>query len=495
MDVIGQFINGKVSVNEQSKRIAVINPANEDKLRELAFASSEEIELAIKAANNAYPAWSATPAAKRAQIFFKFKTLLDKNLSVLAKIVSEEHGKTLEDAKGSVQRGTEVVELYCNIQSLLQGDFSSNVGTDIDCQTIRQPLGVCAGVSPFNFPVMVPLWMMMPAIACGNCFILKPSEQVPSAPLKLLELLQEAGLPDGVVNLVQGDKEAVNHLLHHPEIQTMTAVASTPVAQYIYQTAIQQGKRSHTFGGAKNHCLVAKDANIEQAATAISGAAFGAAGERCMALSVAVVIGDDTADKLVSALKEKAKQLNIGPFDSPNADMGPLISKAHLEKVESYIELGVNEGANLILDGRKQRFSPGYYLGPSLFDNVKPSMRIYQDEIFGPVFCIIRANSFEEALSIINQHRYGNGSAIFTHDGYLARSFAEKVQAGMVGINIPIPVPVATHPFGGWKQSVFGDTNMHGKQSIHFYTKLKTITTRWPKEDYAHANAYVMPTH
>lgn len=495
MDVKGQFIHGEFVTDNPAQRQPIIEPATGETIGELGFANDKQIEAAIDSASQAFPGWSQTSANKRAQILYRFKYLLEKNQSKIAQAVTREHGKTIEDAKGSVARGLEVVEHNCGIANMLSGQFSSNVASNIDCMTFRQPLGVCAGISPFNFPVMVPLWMMMPAIACGNTFILKPSEQVPTAPLMLMELLKEAGLPEGVVNLVQGDKHSVDILTSDSRIQAVTAVASTPVAKAIYERGITHGKRAHTFGGAKNHCLVAPDANIEQTAKAISGAAFGAAGERCMALSVAVVVGDEMADKLVQVIKADCAKLRVGNGLEADTDIGPLISQAHWQRVNNYIGLGVEEGANLVFDGREQQHSCGFYLGPSIFDNVNSNMRIYQEEIFGPVLCIIRVKSFAEGVELINQHQYGNGTAIFTHDGYLARRYMNEVQAGMVGINIPIPVPVAQHPFGGWKHSVFGDTNMHGHESVHFYTKLKTVTSRWPKDEAHLQNAYVMPTH
>lgn len=491
---IGQFINGEHILNDSAERLAILNPATTKTIGELEFATTEQVDNAVNSAKLAFETWSETPPLKRARILFKFKTLLEKHTDEIANIVTTEHGKTIEDAKGSVHRAIEVIEMNCGIAQTLKGDFSESVGRHIDTFTMRQPLGVCAGVSPFNFPVMVPTWMMVPAIACGNTFILKPSEQDPRAPIRLLELLHEAGLPEGVVNIVQGNKTVVEQLINHPDIKAMTAVASTPVARSIYETSIQQGKRAHTFGGAKNHCLVMPDANIEQAAQAISGAAFGAAGERCMALSVAVVIGDETADKLVEAVEKNMKTIKVGSGLEPDVEMGPLISETHLQKVKNYIQIGADEGATLRKDGREGTHpTPGFFLNPTLFDNVTESMRIYQEEIFGPVLSVVRVKTFDEGLSLINRHQFGNGTAIFTHDGYAARDFAHRVEAGMVGVNIPIPVPVASHPFGGWKHSVFGDTNMHGQESLHFYTKQKTITTRWIKDEVTQS-AYVMPT-
>ena len=415
----------------------------------------------------------------------------------LARIVTREQGKTLEDAKGSVARAIELVEFHCGLVTQLQGTFSANVSANIDCTTIRQPLGVCAGVSPFNFPVMVPIWMMIPAIASGNTFILKPSEQDPSAPIRLLELLSEAGLPPGVVNCIHGDKATVEHLLAHPDIVAFTAVASTPVAKAIYTTATAQGKRAHTFGGAKNHCVVMPDADILQAANAIVGAAYGSAGERCMALSVVVTVGESTAEALIHALTPLIKAIKIDAGDVEGADMGPLISSIHRDRVIAAIVQGVAEGASLLIDGRpfKHPQHPnGYFIGPSLFDHVDETMSVYQNEIFGPVLVIMRVANFEDALKCVNHHQYGNGTAIFTRDGFSAREYVQRVHVGMVGINVPIPVPAVSHPFGGWKHSSFGDTHMHGQESIHFYTKLKTITSKWPVTA-LNESAFSMPTH
>lgn len=492
---LGQYIDGKTLTNAQLERKTIMNPALGTPIGDVELAGKAELEAAIASAQKALPGWMATPPLKRARILAKFKELLEKNQDELAAIVTREHGKTIEDAKGSVARGIELTEFMSGIPHLLKGDYSENVGSGIDCYTIRQPLGICAGVSPFNFPVMVPVWMIVPAIACGNCFILKPSEQDPSAPMRLAELLTEAGLPKGVLNILNGDKEIVSAMLEHPAISAMTAVASTPVAKHIYQQAILNGKRAHTFGGAKNHGIIMPDADIETTAEALSGAAFGSAGERCMAISVAVVVGNETADKLTKVIAEKARILKIGAGDKPGMDMGPLVNKAHWEKVKNYIQIGSDEGATLVVDGRERTFPEnpdGYFLGGTVFDHVKSDMKIYQDEIFGPVLVIMRVNSLEEALDLINSNPYGNGTAIFTQNGEVAHTFARQVQAGMVGINVPIPVPVAYHPFGGWKQSVFGDVNMHGEQGIQFYTKLKTVTVRWPNTSHA-ASGFAMP--
>ncbi len=495
--LLGQYIQGKMQLSNgnSAKRRTLTNPATGKIIGEVEFAGEAELEAAVASAKQAFPAWSATPPLKRARILFKFKELLEQHQDELAVIVNQEHGKTIEDAKGSIGRGIELVEFMCGIPHLLKGNYSENVGSSIDCYTIRQPLGLCAGVSPFNFPVMVPLWMIIPAIACGNCFILKPSEQNPSATVFLAELLTKAGVPEGVVSILQGDKNIVDLIIKHPAISTMTAVASTPVAQYIYQQSILAGKRSHTFGGAKNHGIVMPDADLTTTAEALAGAAFGSAGERCMAISVAVVVGDKTADALVPLIAEKARALKIGPGDQPGMEMGPLVSQAHLERVKNYIDSGVKEGASLIVDGREQKFEDnpeGYFLGASVFDHVTPRMKIYQEEIFGPVLVIVRVYDFEQALALINQNPYGNGTTIFTQSGETAHAFAQRVQVGMVGVNIPIPVPIAYHPFGGWKQSIFGDINMHGEQSIQFYTKTKTVTVRWPNTSQA-TSGFIMP--
>lgn len=497
MYTIPHYINGKQASQETQQPHWVNNPAQGKAIGQLHLADPKTCDAAISAAKNAWGSWSQTPAMKRARILFKFRELLEKNQTELAHLVTTEHGKTLDDAKGSIARAIEVVELHCGILNQLQGQFSADVATHIDCYTQRQSLGVCAGVSPFNFPVMVPVWMMIPAIACGNTFILKPSEQDPSAPVRLMELLSDAGLPNGVVNCLQGDKTAVDYLLAHPDIQAFTAVASTPVAQYIYQTATAHGKRAHTFGGAKNHCVLMPDADLDQAAQAIVGAAYGSAGERCMAISVVVAVGQETADRFVDKLLPLIDQIRIDEGTAAQVDMGPLVSAAHKKRVLNAIDNGVEEGALLRVDGRgyiHPAHRDGFFIGPSLFDNVQESMSIYQQEIFGPVLCIVRVNDFEAALNLVNRNQYGNGTAIFTRDGYSAREYSQRVQVGMVGINIPIPVPVANHPFGGWKHSVFGDTNMHGIESVNFYTRRKTVTSKWPVTTMS-TSAFNMPTH
>ncbi|MDI9818959.1 MULTISPECIES: CoA-acylating methylmalonate-semialdehyde dehydrogenase [unclassified Legionella] len=494
---VPHYIDGKAWSDTGSRFHPLCNPALGETIGQVHFADQAITDKAVAAAKSAWPAWAATTPVKRARILFKFRELLEKYQLDLAHIVTREHGKTLDDAKGSIARAIEVVEFHCGLVNQLQGCFSAEVSTDIDCHTIRQPLGVCAGVSPFNFPVMVPIWMMIPAIACGNTFVLKPSEQDPSAPVRLLELLTEAGLPAGVANCVQGDKATVDQLLTHPDISAFTAVASTPVAEFIYTTATAHGKRAHTFGGAKNHCVVMPDADFDQAANAIVGAAYGSAGERCMAISAIVAVGEHTAEKLLDRLIPLIRAIRVDAGDVEGCDMGPLISHAHRERVIAAINEGVAEGAHLAVDGRSfthNKYPEGFFIGPSLFDKVSESMSIYQKEIFGPVLVMLRVADFHQALALVNSHPYGNGTAIFTRDGYSAREYSHRVQVGMVGINIPIPVPIASHPFGGWKRSSFGDANMHGMESINFYTRRKTITSRWPVTE-LNENAFAMPTH
>lgn len=494
---VPHFIDGSTWSEAATKHHDIYNPALGEIIGKVGFASPSTCDKAVAAAKKAWPAWADTPPIKRARVLFKFRELLEKYQLDLARIVTREHGKTLEDAAGSIARAIEVVEFHCGLTTQLQGTFSANVASHIDCHTLRQALGVCAGVSPFNFPVMVPVWMMIPAIACGNSFVLKPSEQDPSASIRLVEWLTEAGLPNGVVNVVQGNQDTVEQLLAHKDIATFTAVASTPVAEAIYTKATAFGKRAHTFGGAKNHCIVMPDADMNQASQAIVGAAFGSAGERCMAISVAVTVGETTADALVEKLSPLIHAIRIDNGENPDCDMGPLISCAHRERVLAGINAGVAEGATLRIDGRSYQHKTmpqGYFLGPSLFDNVTEDMSIYQNELFGPVLVLVRVATFDEAVALVNRHQYGNGTAIFTRDGFFAREYAQRVNVGMVGINIPIPVPVASHPFGGWKRSSFGDTPMHGRESVHFYTKLKTITSKWPVAE-LEKSAFVMPTH
>lgn len=491
---VKHIINGQPT--QSTDQIAIENPANGETIGQLSMADEAQTIQAINSAQVAFANWSQTPPQKRARILFRFKSLIEKYESDLATLVCQEHGKTLEDAKGSVARGIELIEFTCGMPYLLRGSYSENVAHDVDCYTVRQALGVCAGISPFNFPVMVPIWMFVPAIAYGNTFVLKPSEQAPSAPTRLIELLHDAGCPEGVVNILHGDKKTVDILCQHSDIKSVTAVASSQVAQSIYETATSHGKRAATFGGAKNHCVVMPDADINQTCEAIIGAAYGSAGERCMAISVVVAIGDQTADALIEHISKRLPDLVIGPGDQAKTSMGPLISAAHHKKVTEYISGGIEEGATLVVDGRQfahPDYPNGHYLGPCLFDQVQPDMRIAKEEIFGPVLSVIRVNSLDDAITLVSQHPYGNGTAIFTHNGEAARYYASQVQVGMVGINIAIPVPIAYHSFGGWKASMYGDIAMHGDQSVQFYTKLKTITSRWPK-DKAKAQ-FTMPTH
>ena len=494
---VPHYIDGKTVLEATPDHHSVYNPATGDAIGDVYFANATTCERAIACAKKAYESWSQTPPTKRAHILFKFRELLERHQEDLARIVTRENGKTLDDAKGSIARGIEAVEFYCGLVTKLQGQMSSNVSNHIDCYTIVQPLGVCAGVSPFNFPVMVPIWMMIPAIACGNTFILKPSELDPSAPIRLAELLDDAGLPPGVVNVLQGNKATVDQLLAHPDIKAFTAVASTAVAQSIYTTATAKGKRAHTFGGAKNHAVVMPDADLNQTAHALVGAAFGSAGERCMAISVVVAVGEKTANELLAKLTPLIHAIKIDAGDAPGCEMGPLISSAHRQRVIQAIDQGILDGADLLIDGRafKHPTHPnGYFLGPTLFDHVTESMSIYQQEIFGPVLVILHAATLEEALLLVNRHPYGNGIAIFTRDGFTARDYAARVQVGMVGINIPIPVPIVSHPFGGWKQSAFGDTNMHGLDSFHFYTHRKTVTSKWSGAG-SDKSEFIMPTN
>ncbi len=496
-ETIPHFINGKIVQGNSDRKGDVFNPATGEIIKHVAFANQQDVDQAVAAAKAAFPAWSTTPAIKRARIMFKYKELLENHLDELAKIVSTEHGKLFNDAKGSVIRGIEVVEFVCGAPHLLKGWFSENVGTDIDSYTIRQPLGVSVGITPFNFPAMIPLWMFPMALVCGNTFVLKPSEKDPSCPLRLAELMKEAGLPDGVLNVINGDKIAVDTLLTHPDVATVSFVGSTPVAEYIHKTASAHNKRVQAFGGAKNHCIVMPDADLDQAADAIAGAAYGSAGERCMALSAVVTIGDDIGDELIKKLIPRTKELKIGTAQDLNADMGPLITQQHLEKVKNYVAEGIKEGAELIVDGRDFKLpghEKGFFMGGCLFDKVTPNMKIYREEIFGPVLIVLRANNFNEALDLINNNEYGNGAAIFTRDGDTARTFASLVKVGMVGINVPIPVPVPYHAFGGWKRSIFADIHMHGTEGISFYTRLKTVTERWPTGIRMGAD-FMMPVH
>ena len=482
MKAIGHFINNETVAGTGAERLPVFNPATGAQTGAVAVATAAEIEAAIAAARAAFPAWAATPPLRRARIMFRFKELVEQHKDELAKAITLEHGKVIADAGGEVVRGLEVVEFACGIPELLKGDYSRNVGTNIDSYSFRAPLGVVAGITPFNFPVMVPMWMFPMAIACGNCFILKPSEKDPSPGLLLAELLKEAGLPAGVFNVINGDRTAVDALLTDPRIAAVSFVGSTPIAEHIYRTASHHGKRVQALGGAKNHMIVMPDADLDQAVDALIGAAYGSAGERCMAISVAVAVGG-IADPLVERIASRARSLKVGPGLDPEAEMGPLITREHQAKVESYIEAGIAEGARLVVDGRGLRLQgheEGHFVGPTLFDHVRPGMKIHREEIFGPVLSVVREANFDGAVRIINEHEFGNGTSIFTRDGDAARSFADQIEVGMVGINVPIPVPMAFHSFGGWKRSAFGDHGMHGHEGVHFYTKLKTMTSRWP---------------
>ncbi|MEO3431809.1 CoA-acylating methylmalonate-semialdehyde dehydrogenase [Inquilinus sp. CAU 1745] len=478
---IDHFIAGKIVKGRSGRQGDVFNPATGEVSAQVALASKAEVEEAIQAAQDALPGWAATPPLTRARVMFRYKQLLEQHVDELAEMLVNEHGKVLDDARGEVQRGLEVVEFACGIPHLLKGEFTESVGTNIDSYSMRQPVGVCVGITPFNFPAMVPLWMFPMAIACGNTFILKPSEKDPSAPLRLAELFMEAGGPKGVLNVVNGDKEAVDTLLTDPRVGAVSFVGSTAIGEYIYSTAAAHGKRVQALCGAKNHMVVMPDANIEKASDALMGAGYGAAGERCMAISVAVAVGD-AGDRLIDALEPKVRALKVGPGMDPDSQMGPLVTKQHLEKVSGYVDLGVEEGAKLVVDGRNlhlQGYENGHFMGGTLFDQVTPDMRIYREEIFGPVLSVVRAPDFKSALKLVNDHEYGNGTSIYTQDGDAARAFASNCNIGMVGVNIPIPVPMAFHSFGGWKRSAFGDHGMYGMDAVRFYTKLKTITSRW----------------
>jgi malonate-semialdehyde dehydrogenase (acetylating)/methylmalonate-semialdehyde dehydrogenase len=480
---IGHFIGGKTVKGSSGRTGDVFDPNTGEVQAKVALASKSEVEAAIANAEAAQPAWAATNPQRRARVMFKFLELVNKEYDALAKLLSSEHGKTVPDARGDIQRGLEVVEFACGIPHLLKGEYSEGAGPNIDLYSVRQPLGVVAGITPFNFPAMIPLWKCAPAIACGNAFILKPSERDPSVPMRLAELFLEAGLPPGILNVVNGDKESVDTLLTDRRVMAIGFVGSSDIAQYIYSTAAAHGKRAQCFGGAKNHMIVMPDADIDQAVDALIGAGYGSAGERCMAISVAVPVGKKTADILLEKLIPRVESLKIGPSTDPQADYGPLVTKAALNRVRDYVDLGIKEGATLAVDGRgfkMQGYESGYFMGGCLFDNVKPDMRIYKEEIFGPVLSVVRAKDYEEALRLPSEHDYGNGVAIFTRDGDTARDFVNRVQVGMVGVNFPIPVPLAYHTFGGWKRSGFGDLNQHGPDSVRFYTKTKTITQRWP---------------
>lgn len=491
--IIPHYIGGQAYIQEE-KKIAVVNPAYNEILGYVYCGERQTINKAITYAKDAQKDWALVPPMKRAKILRTFGYLLESRMDELAQIVTAEHGKTIADAKGSIQRGLELVYYYQDIQHLLQGSFSHHVASNVHTTSLYQPLGICAGIAPFNFPVMIPLWMLIPAIACGNAFILKPSEKTPSASIKLIEWLEEAGLPQGIAQCIQGDVSTVNELLHTQEIQAFTAVGSTAAAQYIYTEATKQGKRAATFGGAKNHALIMPDANLEFAADAIVSAAFGSAGQRCMALSALITVDDKTTKALLVKLKDKMQAIKVGPGELPHMDMGPVISAPQLDNLKSAIDDGVREGAQLIVDGRQCKLpQQGFFLGPTLFSEVTPDMSIYQRELFGPILVLLEMSSFNQALEIINTHPYGNGAVIFTQQGNDAQQFMDKAQAGMIGVNIPIPVPIVSHPFGGWKQSSFGANPMHALESIRFYSKQKSITTTWPEQ--IKATSFTMPHH
>jgi len=477
------FIGGKHVKGTSGRFADAYWPMTGEVASRVPLASTKEVRAAVENAMAAQPAWAATNPQRRARVLMKFLELVHKEYDELALLLAKEHGKTVADAKGDIQRGLEVVEFCIGAPHLLKGEFTDGAGPNIDIYSIRQPLGVVAGITPFNFPAMIPLWKCAPAIACGNAFILKPSERDVGVPLRIAELFLEAGLPAGILYVVNGDKEAVDALLDDPDVKAIGFVGSTPIAEYVYTRGCASGKRVQCFGGAKNHMIIMPDADMDQAVDALMGAGYGSAGERCMAISVAVPVGEGTANRLMEKLVPRVESLKVGPSTDPSADFGPLVTKAHLDKVKDYVEIGVKEGAKLVVDGRNfkmQGYENGFYMGGCLFDNVTEDMRIYKEEIFGPVLSVIRAPTYEKALSLANDHEYGNGVAIFTRDGDAARDFASKVQVGMIGINVPIPVPLAYYTFGGWKRSGFGDLNQHGPDAFRFYTKTKTITSRWP---------------
>jgi len=496
-DTVGHFINGRhVAAGERSQD--VYNPATGRAVRQVALASRATVEAAITAAADAFPAWRDTPPLKRARIMFRFKELLEQHADEVVALITEEHGKVLHDALGELQRGIEVVEYACGAPEFLKGEHSHNVGPAIDSWSEFQPLGVVAGITPFNFPAMVPMWMYPMAIVCGNTFVLKPSERDPSAPLRIAELFKQAGLPDGVFNVVNGDKEAVDTLLGDARVQAISFVGSTPVAEYIYRSGTANGKRVQALGGAKNHAIVMPDADLDNAVSALMGAAYGSCGERCMAISVVVAVGNETADALVAGLSKELAGLRVGAGCDNSNNMGPLVTGPHRDRVRGYIDLGVEEGAELVVDGRDLRVEgheDGFFLGGTLFDRVQPHMKIYQDEIFGPVLCVVRAHNMQEAMDLIDAHEYGNGTCIFTRDGEAARYFSDNIKVGMVGVNVPLPVPVAYHSFGGWKRSLFGDLYAYGPDAVRFYTRRKTITQRWPSGGVREKAQYTFPSN
>ncbi|HKX09029.1 MAG TPA: CoA-acylating methylmalonate-semialdehyde dehydrogenase [Stellaceae bacterium] len=492
---LSHFIGGKKVAGQSGRFRDVYNPATGEVTSRVPLASAAEVDAAVQDAKSAAVKWAQTAPLSRARVMFRYKELLEKSRDTIARLIGSEHGKVLADATGEVTRGIEVVEFACGVPSLLKGEFTENVGTNVDSYSVRQPLGVVAGITPFNFPAMVPMWMFPVAIACGNTFILKPSERDPSAGLMLAELLLEAGAPPGVLNVVNGDKAAVDAILAHPDIAAVSFVGSTPIAEYVYHTAAAHNKRVQALGGAKNHMVVLPDADMDQATDALMGAAYGSAGERCMAVSVAVAVGN-AADSLFEKLAPRVRNLKIGPYTDAEAEMGPLVTKQAYDRVRGYVDHGVKEGAKLVVDGRGtklQGYENGFFLGGCLFDDVTPEMRIYREEIFGPVLSVVRSKSYESALDLVNAHEFGNGAAIFTRDGDAARDFSARAKIGMIGVNVPIPVPMAFHSFGGWKRSIFGDHYVHGPEGVRFYTRLKTVTSRWPTGIRAGAE-YVMPT-
>jgi malonate-semialdehyde dehydrogenase (acetylating)/methylmalonate-semialdehyde dehydrogenase len=494
-ETMALWINGRRVPASSTRAGDVTNPALGEVVRRVPFANEADVDAAVQAAKAAFPAWRKTPPLRRARILMRYRELIDTHRDELARLITEEHGKTHADALGSVQRGLEVVEFAMGIPHLVKGEHSSEVGTDVDTHSMREPLGVCVGITPFNFPAMVPLWMYPVAIACGNTFVLKPSEKVPSTAMRLAEIFKEAGLPDGVFNVVHGDKQAVDALLDHAQVRAVSFVGSTPIAQYIYERCAKSGKRVQALGGAKNHAVILPDADLDFAADALIGAGYGSAGERCMAISAIVAVGD-IGDALVQKLADRAKNLRIGPGLGKNMDMGPLVTAAHRDKVAGYVDKGVAEGATLVLDGRSLKVTgheKGYFLGASLFDNVKPEMAIYKDEIFGPVLSVVRVKTLDDAIALVNANPYANGTAVFTRSGGAARKFEREIEVGMVGINVPIPVPVAFFSFGGWRGSLFGDTHVHGMEGVRFYTRAKVVTTRWPDSD-AIPTGFHMPT-
>ncbi|MHA3903227.1 CoA-acylating methylmalonate-semialdehyde dehydrogenase [Castellaniella sp. WN] len=493
---VGHFIHGRRTLGQGDRTQAIYNPATGQAARQLHLAGPEDVEAVVAAAAAAFPAWANTPAPRRARVMFKFLALMNAHLDELAAIITAEHGKVFSDAQGELARGIDIIEFACGIPQLLKGDYTEQVATGLDNWTMRQPLGVVAGITPFNFPAMVPCWMFPLAIASGNCFILKPSERDPSVSLRIAELLREAGLPDGVFNVLQGDRQAVDALLTHPEVQAISFVGSTPIARSIYERGAQHGKRVQALGGAKNHMVVMPDADLNQAVDALIGSAYGAAGERCMAVSVAVLVGD-AADRIVPILAERARTLKVSHGMDPQAEMGPVITQEALERIRGYLDIGLAEGAQLVHDGRDlcvPGHEDGFFIGGSLFDHVTPDMRIYQEEIFGPVLACVRAPDIDAAIRIINEHSFGNGVACFTRDGHAAREFARRIQVGMVGINVPIPVPMAWHGFGGWKNSLFGDMHVYGEEGVRFYTRQKSVMQRWPDSE-AKGAEFAFPTH